>query len=66
MSVNTDDTEISMTPTDIKLLIFRWANDHLSDVIWESKRRNMTATDFIILMLDDALDAYRNSEVPVD
>lgn len=44
-------------PTSI---IFNWLNEHFGEVREEAKHRNMPVSEFLVLMLDDTLDAYQN------
>jgi len=40
-----------------------WLVEHRDDLVNEAKRRETNPDDFVIEMLEDALEAYKNGEV---
>jgi len=50
-----EEKELERKPSTIR----DWLNDHRPEIEVEAKRRNMTAVHFIIMMLEDALSAYK-------
>lgn len=61
MSIDTEETTVLPTPPTSA--IFDWIKTHFTEVRAEAKRRNIKASDFVVMMLDDALDAYKHAEV---
>lgn len=61
--MSVDTVETTVLPTPPTSAIFDWIKAHFIEVRAEAKRRNMKASDFVVMMLDDALDAYKQAEV---
>lgn len=43
--------------------IYQWAVENKETLVAEAGRRGITPQDLIVIMLDDALDAYTHAEV---
>lgn len=46
-----------------KANVGKWLIEHKTQILDESSKRGLTPNQFIVLMLEDSLEAWKNSEV---